>query len=811
MRVLWLCNIMLPMVAEHLNREASNKEGWLTGLANRVLLAEHTIDLELAVCFPVEEVLDSLNEKIIVQPVKKTETVKYLHAYGFYEDLRNPHIYDSSLEEKLQKIISDFKPDVVHIFGTEYPHTLALTRAFHRPERTLIGIQGLCSVYANHYMADIPHYVQKRKTLRDLLRRDSIEEQQIKFVLRGENEKEALANVNHITGRTAWDKKYAAEFSPEAKYHFMNETLRSNFYEGKWSLENCEKHSLFVSQGDYPIKGLHYILQAMKDLTPIYPDMKLYVAGNSICNYKTLKDKLKISSYAKYILDLINENHLENHVEFLGRLNADEMKQRYLKSHIFVCPSSIENSPNSVGEAMILGVPVVSADVGGISSIFEGVLYEAGNINELKESIMRMWTHEDDIEIYSEEEIARAKTTHDGDVNFERLIEIYQEIAENTRTVAFVSNYINHHQIPFSNAMYEKYGNNYCFIQTEPMEAERIQMGWDARDIPVYVKKYYEEPKNCQRLIDTCDVVIYGGTDEEQYIKSRLNKGKFTLRYSESIYKTGRWKAISPRGLKKKHEDHTKYSDKPVYLLCAGAYVAGDYDIIRAYPNKKLKWGYFPQMREYDIDTLMQEKQNANPGNVDFNKKVRIVWAARMIDWKHPETVLKLAERLKKQGEDFEITMIGDGKLREKIIAEAEKRKIADVIKFTGALPPDKVREQMEQAEIFLATSDRQEGWGAVINEAMNSGCAVVANRAMGAAPYLIQSGRNGFLYQNGNMGELEQMVQELLHDSKLRQQVGFEAVNTIMSEWNAKKAADNLNAFLDYGMVQENGLCSRA
>ena len=172
----------------------------------------------------------------------------------------------------------------------------------------------------------------------------------------------------------------------------------------------------------------------------------------------------------------------------------------------------------------------------------------------------------------------------------------------------FVSNYINHHQIPFCDAMYRLMEGEFAFIQTERMEEHRVQMGWDLAEQPEYVRCHYEEPEVCRRMIADCDMVIFGGTDDESYIKERLATGKPVIRVSERLYKTGQWKAVSPRGLKKKYEDHTRYRRAQVYLLCAGAYVPSDFHIIRAYPDKMFRWGYFPETRHYIIEDLLAAK-----------------------------------------------------------------------------------------------------------------------------------------------------------------------------------------------------------
>lgn len=423
MKILWVCNIMLPFIAEALGKPASNKEGWLTGLAELLIKNRENAGIELAVCFPASE-----DEKDMYG---ETAGVKY---YGFYEDTRHEETYDDALEVRMQEIFADYQPDLVHCFGTEFGHTLAAVRAFKRPERTLVGLQGLCAACAKAYMADVPEYVQRRSTLRDILRKDNLLQQQQKFALRGEREKEILKLTGNVTGRTAFDRKEAEKVNPEAVYFFMNETLRSNFYDGAWEAEQCEKHSIFVSQGNYPLKGFHYVLQAMPELLTKYPDCKLYVAGDVITAYTTWKEKLKISSYGKYLLELIRSNHLEQAVVFLGKADAQMMKERYLKSHVFVLSSSLENSPNSLGEAMLLGVPCVAADVGGVPDMLtdgvEGLTYRAGDVESMVSCISHIFEETKLAEQMGKAAAKRARMTHDRDTNYNRLIEIYRTMTE---------------------------------------------------------------------------------------------------------------------------------------------------------------------------------------------------------------------------------------------------------------------------------------------------------------------------------------------------------------------------------------------
>lgn len=362
---------------------------------------------------------------------------------------------------------------------------------------------------------------------------------------------------------------------------------------------------------------------------------------------------------------------------------------------------------------------------------------------------------------------------------------------QNVMKIVFVSNYINHHQIPFCRAMYGKKGVDFCFIQTEPMEEERVRMGWQAVTQLPYLKLYYIEPEACRQLIMTAEVVLFGGCDEESYITDRLRAGRPVIRISERLYKEAQWKAISPRGLLKKYKDHVRYRKAQVYLLCAGAYVTDDFHIIRAYPDKMYRWGYFPEKKEYDLDQLWKGKgceTKAAGGPVP-----RLFWAGRFIDWKHPELAVYTAKHLKDAGISFHLDMAGGGQMEAEISGLVERLGVSDAVSLLGFCTPQEVRSLMERADIYLMTSNRKEGWGAVVNEAMNSGCAVIADHMAGAVPYLIRHGENGLIYRDGDKEGLFAAAEALARDRTYCRRLGEEAYRTITEVWNAENAADRL------------------
>lgn len=353
-------------------------------------------------------------------------------------------------------------------------------------------------------------------------------------------------------------------------------------------------------------------------------------------------------------------------------------------------------------------------------------------------------------------------------------------------TVVFLSNYINHHQIPFCNACYGQWGADFFFIQTRPMEEERLAMGWDEKGEALpYVKRFYEEEGLCRKLVLESDVLLAGWNDKEDLVQKRLRAGKLTIRISERIYREGQWKAVSPRGLIHKYREHIRYRKSPAYLLCAGAYVASDFHLIHAYPGKMFQWGYFPETRHYREGELWEKKET---------KGVHVVWAGRFIPLKHPEYMMRLA----KDVPACHIHMVGDGELLQQMKELAREYGAEERITFYGSKAPEQVREIMEKCHIHVFTSNHLEGWGAVINEAMNSGCAVVANVQAGGVPYLIRQNVNGIAYPAGSYEKMKEAVEYLAcHPGRCRE-MGQAAYETITGLWNAEHAAEVLKGMIE-------------
>lgn len=347
--------------------------------------------------------------------------------------------------------------------------------------------------------------------------------------------------------------------------------------------------------------------------------------------------------------------------------------------------------------------------------------------------------------------------------------------------LVFVTNYYNHHQAALAKCFDVQTGHHFYFIETEPISSERKSMGWSNEDAPAYVKKAYGNEQirlECQQLINAADVVIWGSCPFSM-IQPRLKARKLTFCYSERLFKRG-FGIIAFGGRAIKHWMRQWCYQKNHYLLCASAYAAEDYAKIGLFRNQAYKWGYFPESKYHEaVDDIIAKKQSGT-----------ILWAGRMIDWKHPEIPVRVAKKLKDNGFRFQLDMIGNGDqmpIIEELIKELE---LEDYIHLLGAKSPDEVREYMEKSDIYLFTSDQNEGWGAVVNEAMSSACAVVACEAAGSVRYLIKNGENGTTYHFEQLDEMYYQVEDLLKDRGLCHQYGRQAYDTMKSEWSAHNAA---------------------
>lgn len=410
MKVLWLVNIGLPEVMNLMKIKKSRPfGGWLIN-SSKKLSEENNIKLTLV--FPDNKVKNI--EKY------KGEKITY---YAFRK----------SNKENFKKILEEVKPDIVHIHGTEFSHSLDMLKACEEKNiKKVTSIQGLVSVISRHMTANLPIRVIYGMTLRNFLFRDSVTGLIKNFKKRGVSEIQVIKQSTDIIGRTSWDYACVKQLNDNLNYHFCNESLREEFYNHRWEIEKMEKYSIFLSQGQYSIKGLHYVIEAMPIIIKNYPNARLYVGGKNIILKTSIKDRLLITYYGKYIKELIKKYKLEKNVIFVGELDEIAMCQRYLKSNVFVCPSTIENSPNSLAEAMILGVPSIATNVGGILDMLDhkkdGLIYQTDAPYMLAHHICEIFENPDLANFLSKNARKKALDAHDIQKNTKKLLEIYTKI-----------------------------------------------------------------------------------------------------------------------------------------------------------------------------------------------------------------------------------------------------------------------------------------------------------------------------------------------------------------------------------------------
>lgn len=352
--------------------------------------------------------------------------------------------------------------------------------------------------------------------------------------------------------------------------------------------------------------------------------------------------------------------------------------------------------------------------------------------------------------------------------------------------ITFYSNFLTHHQLPFCLEMYKKYGEDFKFVSMEKINQERISLGYKDmdNDYPFVLKAYESKEKynEATKLAVDSDIVIAGSTPTDDYIKERLKQDKITFRYYARIFYNGVLSIFDFENSKKVYDRHLKYKkNKNLYLLCASSYGPNDFNELGMYKNKCFKWGYFPETKIYNVEDLLKQKEN---------EKIEIIWVGRFIKEKHPEYVVKLAQKLKEKNYNFEIKMIGNGELLEKTKSQIEKYNLTNQIKLVGAVKSDKVRLYMEKANIFICTSDKNERWGVVLNEAMNSGCAVIAYKGIGGVPFLIKNNENGLAYTS--LDDFYKKTMKVMDDKALREKLSKNAYKTISEVWTAKVAVQN-------------------
>ena len=378
--------------------------------------------------------------------------------------------------------------------------------------------------------------------------------------------------------------------------------------------------------------------------------------------------------------------------------------------------------------------------------------------------------------------------------------------------IVMLSNFINHHQTPVADELYNMQGVEYWFIETKALPEEQRNLGYSDFSNKPYVISAYKSNEEYQKainLIDNADVVIVGSAPENMIIE-RLRSNKLTFRYSERFFKKRPWYFPDPRVWMELWKKHIRYKNKPLYMLAASAYTANDVYAIGAYKNKVYKWGYFPRVDDFPVEVC--ENLDASSGE----SAPHIMWCARFLRLKHPELPVMLAKRLKDKGYNFHLDMYGRGDELYPTQQLVKSLALNDNVSFYGSLPNEEILKEMRKHEIFLFTSDRNEGWGAVLNESMSNGCAGVASNLIGSVPFLIQDGENGMVFKSGDLDSLTQKVCYLLDNPTERLEMAKKAIHTMREVWSPANAAKRFVELAHKLLADEitsytDGPCSKA
>lgn len=364
--------------------------------------------------------------------------------------------------------------------------------------------------------------------------------------------------------------------------------------------------------------------------------------------------------------------------------------------------------------------------------------------------------------------------------------------------LAFVSNFLNHHQLPLCERL-RQLCDEFYFIATEIDGSQGYQTAINTNFVISYNSG---TQKKVQEIILAADAVIFGACPNE-LIALRMKENKLSFLYSERFYKKGIWRRWIPRTARSVRERVAQYNDKKIYVLCASGYLPYDLSLHGFSIDKCLKWGYFPECISETTGTA--EKTNNS-----------ILWAGRMLSWKRPEIPILTAERLKKNGVSFVMNIAGDGAKFDKLRTMIEKKHLQDCVHLLGSQNHQDLMRLMESHSIYMFTSDFREGWGAVLNEAMGNGCAVVASHAIGSVPFLVKNRENGMLFKNGDIDGAYRAVCYLIEYPDEVKRFGTNAKNTIIEKWNYKTAAERLvqtiHCLINKGELNtfENGPCSK-
>ncbi|MDR3414063.1 MAG: glycosyltransferase family 4 protein [Formivibrio sp.] len=353
-------------------------------------------------------------------------------------------------------------------------------------------------------------------------------------------------------------------------------------------------------------------------------------------------------------------------------------------------------------------------------------------------------------------------------------------------SLAYCTNIWNHYQAPVCTEFSKSLGNdafNLCLF--EPVHEERRQLGW-GNDIPDYrwIKGPPTSKNDFERLnqiVCNADVAVLGACPQKVQA-ARAATGKLTFIMSERLWKQpfAWWRMLNPRYARGVRRYKQVANLTNVHYLPIGAYAAGDARRIKAYGDRMWTWAYFADVTPH-------------PPSPRTNTPINILWVGRMLDWKRVDLLLKAVARVCNQPAFGRLDMVGTGSEKARLQKLARNLSLNTKCFFHEPVSPDRIREFMRQADVYVLPSNRYEGWGVVANEAMSEGAVLVANDQAGAAPVLIEHGRTGFLFPDGDVGRLSAILQTVLADAALREKISYAAWQEMQRLWNPRVGAERL------------------
>lgn len=356
--------------------------------------------------------------------------------------------------------------------------------------------------------------------------------------------------------------------------------------------------------------------------------------------------------------------------------------------------------------------------------------------------------------------------------------------------LVFYNNCLNHHQVNVADEFYKILGDDYTYVATVPSSISGLKGGMDYNSRPYCImagdsEDAYNKALDLSRNADVC---VFGAESLPfAVVRAKYNPKALSFELGERWMKKG-WKNILSPNLRKWWIAYQRYfRSANFYKLNASAFAASDHYKLCSYKGRCYKWGYFTSVPE-----------ETKVGSLEVCEPVRLMWCARFIDWKHPELAIQLAERLKQRDYSFQLDLYGDGELRSGLEVRVERLGLIDCVQFHGNVPNSEIHKAMRQHDMFLLTSDRGEGWGAVANEAMTEGCLLIGSDEIGAIPFLVKSGNNGLVFKSKDLSSLCEKVEWAINNKEKVIQMRIEAMKTMTKIWSPKSAAVNLLKLID-------------